>query len=104
MIKYIIAFVLILVFCFPINGISQTETEKPDNGIEQSRRHLLLITKKRLYLQREIDGLLKKSSSKRTTEKIDQLQAQLNLLDLDFESRVTTLSLGDPSLDRKSVV
>ncbi len=99
MIKYIFAVVLIVVFCFPINGISQTEAEKPDNGIEQSRRHLLLITKKRLYLQREIDGLLKKTSSKRTTEKIDQLQAQLNLLDLDFESRVTTLSLGDPKLE-----
>jgi hypothetical protein len=100
MIKQIFAVVLTVLFCFPINGISQTETEKPGNGIEQSRRHLLLITKKRLYLQREIDGLLKKSSSKIISEKIDQLQTQLNLLEMDFESRVTTLSLEDPTLEK----
>jgi len=100
MLKHIFAVVLTVLFCFPINGISQTETKKPGNGIEQSRRHLLLISKKRLYLQREIDGLLKKTSSKTTTEKIDQLQTQLKLLDMDFESRVTTLSLEDPTLEK----
>lgn len=98
--KHILAVVLVIVFCFPVTGFPQTEAEKPDNGIEQSRRHLLLITKKRLNLQREIDELFKKSSSKITTEKIDQLQAQLNLLDLDFESRITQLSLEDPALEK----
>ena len=99
MIKQIIAVVLTVLFCFPIHGICQTETEESGNGIEQSRRHLLLITKKRLYLQGEIDSLSKKSS-KLNSEKIDQLQTQLNLLDLDFESRVTTLSLEDPALEK----
>lgn len=96
--KHILAIVLTLSFCFPVTGLSQTE--EAYTGIEQSRRHLLLITKKRLNLQREIDELFKKSTSKRTTEKIDQLQAQLNLLDLDFESRVTQLSLEDPALEK----
>ena len=60
----------------------------------------MLITKKRLTLQREIDELFKQSASKITSEKINELQAQLNLLELDFESRVTTLPLKDPALDK----
>lgn len=98
--KHIVAAILIIVFCTPINGISQTEVENSGNGIEQSRRHLLLITKKRLSLQQEIDELFKQSTSKITSEKIDKLQAQLNLLELDFDSRVTSLPLEDPSLDK----
>jgi hypothetical protein len=98
--KHIVAATLILVFCSPTLGITQTEVENPDNGNEQSRRHLLLITKKRLTLQREIDELFKQSTSKITSEKIDKLQAQLNLLELDFESRVTTLPLEDPALKK----
>lgn len=98
--KLIFTAVLIIVFCSPLAGISQT-LEEPGNGIEQSRRHLLLITKKRLNLQQEIDALFKKSSSKITTEKIDKLQGQLNLLDLDFESRVTQLSFEDSSVEKK---
>jgi hypothetical protein len=98
--KQLLAVALILVFCSPGVGISQTKAENSGNGIEQSRRHLLLITKKRLSLQREIDALFKQSASKITTEKIEKLQAQLNLLELDFESRVTTLSFEDPSLEK----
>ncbi len=99
-VKYIFAAVLIIIFCTPIHAISQTEVENSGNGIEQSRRHLLLITKKKLYLQREIDALFKRSSSKLTAEKINELQAQMNLLDLDFKSRVTTLPLEDPALEK----
>jgi hypothetical protein len=98
--KHIVAATLILVFCSPISGITQTAVENPGNGIEQSRRHLLLITKKRLTLQREIDELFKQSTSKITSEKINKLQSQLNLLELDFKSRVTTLPLEDPSLEK----
>jgi hypothetical protein len=98
--KLIAVATLIFVFFFPILGVTQTEVEDPENGIEQSRRHLLLITKKRLTLQREIDELFKQSTSKITSGKIDELQAQLNLLELDFESRVTTLPLKDPAAEK----
>lgn len=96
----ILVVVLALALCFPVSGFSQTTEKEAVNGKAQSRRHLLLITKKRLNLQREIDELFKKSTSKITTEKIDQLQIQLNKLDLEFESRVTTLSLEDPALEK----
>jgi len=99
--KLILAIALAIAFCFPIAGISQTGADEPSEGIDKSRRHLLLITKRRLVLQRQIDDLFKKSASKITSENIDQLQAQLGRLDLDFESRVTQLALEDPALKKK---
>ena len=99
--KLIIAVALLIAFSFPIAGISQTGVDDPNDGMEKSRRHLLLITKKSLVLQREIDDLFKKSPSKITSQKTDQLQAQLDKLDLDFESRVTQLAIEDPALKKK---
>ena len=99
--KLILVIALAIAFCFPIAGISQTGADEPSDGIDKSRRHLLLITKRRLVLQRQIDDLFKKSASKITSENIDQLQAQLGRLDLDFESRVTQLALEDPALKKK---
>ena len=97
----ILAVVFVIAFCVPISGVGQAVTDEPGEGIVKSRHHLLLITKRRLVLQREIDELFKKSSSKVTSEKINQLQAQLGKLDLDFESRVTQLNLEDPTQKKK---
>ncbi|GJL77699.1 MAG: hypothetical protein NPINA01_06880 [Nitrospinaceae bacterium] len=71
-------------------------------NLERSRRHLFLITKKGLVLQREINKLLKKPSSKKVTEDIEELQAQLDKLDLDFESMATQLALEDIAEQEKS--
>jgi hypothetical protein len=98
----VLALVLIGVFLLLTAGIclAAEETDRIDK--DKIRRHLFLITKKSLVLQREVDDLLKKPPSKKITEDIEQLQNQLDRLDLDFESMATQLSLEDASAGKKS--
>lgn len=100
-IKRAVTIALINAFLFLATGICQAVEDAKNEDRDKTRRHLLLITKKSLVLQREIDQLLKKPTTKRTTEYIGKLQGQLDNLDLDFESMATQLSLEDSALNEK---
>lgn len=65
------------------------------------QRHLVLITKKIIVLEKEIDALRKKSETKENLQKIIDLQTQIDRLNLNFDSRATSLSLEDSSLKKK---
>ncbi len=65
------------------------------------QRHLILITKKTIVLEKEIDALRKKSETKENLQKIIDLQTQIDRLNLNFDSRATNLSLEDSSLKKK---
>jgi hypothetical protein len=90
-----LAIFLVGVFCLLTTGICLAAEDAENNDRDKIRRHLFLIIKKNLVLQREIDDLLKQPPSKKATEEIGQLQAQLDKLDLDFESMATQLSIED---------
>jgi len=96
-----LAIFLVGVFCLLTTGICLAAEDAENNDRDKIRRHLFLITKKNLVLQREIDDLLKQPPSKKATEEIGQLQAQLDKLDLDFESMATQLALEDTTTSRK---
>ncbi len=100
MAKLIFAIVFTVAFCLPALGVSQTTEDEPTEAIDKSRRHLLLLTKKSLVLQREIEDLYKNSPANIPSEKTQQLQEQLNKLDLDFESRITQIAIEDPSVKK----
>ncbi|MBT6716434.1 MAG: hypothetical protein HOB18_02180 [Nitrospina sp.] len=65
------------------------------------QRHLVLISKKTIVLEKEIDALRKKSETKENLQKIIDLQTQIDRLNLNFDSRATSLSLEDSSLKKK---
>ncbi len=65
------------------------------------QRHLILIIKKTIVLEKEIDALRKKSETKENLQKIIDLQTQIDRLNLNFDSRATNLSLEDSSLKKK---
>jgi len=81
------------IYCFLSAGICLAAEDEAPGDQEKIRRHLFLITKKSLVLQREIDELLKKPTSKKITARIEELQAQRDNVDLDFESMATRLPL-----------
>ena len=99
--KRALAIVLISFICFFTSGTALADENEVQENLDKSQRHLLLITKKSIVLQREINDLLKKPPSKKTTSRIDNLQARLDKLDLDFESMASQLNLEDPSLKKK---
>lgn len=92
---------MIGVFCLLATGTSLAAEDVKGKDPDKILRHLFLITKKSLVLQREVDELLKKPPSKKVTEDIEQLQAQLDRLDLDFESMATQLSIEDANAEEK---
>ncbi len=65
------------------------------------QRHLILITKKTIVLEKEIEALRKKSETKGNLQKIIDLQTQIDRLNLNFDSMATNLSLEDSSLKKK---
>ncbi len=101
-ITWLIALAVLLQLFLFSPGHSQTDLVDPGfENTDKSRRHLFLITKRRLVLQRQMDELLKKPASEKVAERAEKLQAQIDKLDLDFESMATQLSLDDPSLKKK---
>ena len=65
------------------------------------QRHLVLIAKKTIVLEKEIEILRTKSESKENLQKIIDLQTQIDRLNLNFDSMATNLSLEDSSLKKK---
>ena len=65
------------------------------------QRHLVLIAKKTIVLEKEIEILRTKSESKENLQKIIDLQTQIDRLNLNFGSMATNLSLEDSSLKKK---
>jgi hypothetical protein len=85
---------LILSISLPVSSFSEETHLK-------LQRHLILITKKTIVLEKEIDALRKKSETKENLQKIIDLQTQIDRLNLNFDSRATNLSLKDSSLKKK---
>lgn len=90
-------FVLGVLFAGPVRG----DTDPTAVDSDKSRRHLLLISKKFMVLQQEIDALINRPPSRDLTLKIDDLQGQMNKLELDFESMITQLPLEDTGQKKK---
>jgi hypothetical protein len=65
------------------------------------QRHLILIAKKTIVLENEIETLRTKSETKENLQKIIDLQTQIDRLNLNFDSMATNLSLEDSSLKKK---
>jgi small-conductance mechanosensitive channel len=65
------------------------------------QRHLVLIAKKAIFLEKEIATLRKKSETKENLQKIIDLQTQIDRLNLNFDSMATNLSLEDSSRKKK---
>lgn len=97
----ILAVVLTGSICFLAVAAGLAEENGTRENLEKSRRHLLLITKQSIVLQQEIDGLFKKTPSRKTTASIEKLQAQMDKLELDFESMASRLSLETPQKKKK---
>ena len=95
-IRSICVFFLILTLFFSSSSFSEETTESTE-----LQRHLILITKKTLVLEKEIEALRKKSETKENLQKIIDLQTQIDRLNLDFDSLATNLPLKDSSLKRK---
>jgi len=95
-IRSICVFFLILTLFFSPSSFSEETTESTE-----LQRHLILITKKTLVLEKEIEALRKKSETKENLQKIIDLQTQIDRLNLDFDSLATNLPLKDSSLKRK---
>ncbi len=89
-------FILTLFFSLPFSSFSD---EVPDNL--KLQRHLILITKKTIVLEKEIEALRKKSETKENLQKIIDLQTQIDRLNLNFDSMATNLSLEDSSIRQK---
>jgi hypothetical protein len=65
------------------------------------QRHLILIAKKTIVIENEIEALRTKSETKENLQKIIDLQTQIDRLNLSFDSMATSLSLEDSSLKKK---
>lgn len=89
-------FFLILTLFISPSSFSEETTESTE-----LQRHLILITKKTIVLEKEIEALRKKSETKENLQKIIDLQAQIDRLNLDFDSLATNLPLEDSSLKKK---
>ncbi|MFT4578181.1 MAG: hypothetical protein ACI8PD_001755 [Nitrospinales bacterium] len=85
---------LILFISLPVSSFSE-ETNL------RLQRHLILIIKKTIVLEKEIDALRKNSETKENLQKIIDLQTQVDRLNLNFDSRATNLSLENSSLKKK---
>ncbi len=88
--------ILTLVICLPSSSFSEETSDKLE-----LQRHLVLITKKTIVLEKEVDALRKKSETKENLQKIIDLQAQIDRLNLNFDSLATNLALQDTSVKRK---
>lgn len=87
----LLAPILIGGLLFPVFAFAQKSPEQ--EGLDINRRHLILITKRSLVLEKELEELMKKSSSDEVMGKIMFLQAQKDMLQLDFDSIATQISL-----------
>lgn len=79
---------------------SASFSEKTSDNIEL-QRHLVLITKKTIVFEKEVDTLRKKPKTKENLKKIIGLQAQIDRLNLNFDSLATNLTLQDTSVKKK---
>lgn len=93
-----IAFFLILVLftSLPLTCFSEETSENLE-----LQRHLVLISKKIIVLEKEVSALRKKSETKENLQKIIGLQTQIDRLNLNFDSLATNLDLQDTSLKKK---
>ncbi len=89
-------FILALSTSLPTSSFAEETVESSD-----IQRHLILITKKTIVLEKEIEALRKKSETKENLQKIIDLQTQIDRLNLNFDSLATNLSLEDSSLKKK---
>jgi hypothetical protein len=95
--KYL-ALTILLAFStlHPTDSVSE---EAPDQLSLQ--RHLVLIIKKTIVIEKEIEALRANSETKENLQKIINLQNQIDRLNLNFDSMATNLPLEDSSLDKK---
>ncbi len=89
-------FILALSTSLPTSSFAEKTVESLE-----LQRHLILITKKTIVLEKEIEALRKKSETKENLQKIIDLQTQIGRLSLNFDSLATNLSLEDSSLKKK---
>jgi hypothetical protein len=88
--------ILTLFISLPASSFSEETSDKLE-----LQRHLILITKKTIVLEKEVDALRKKSETKENLQKIIDLQTQIDRLNLNFDSLATNLALQDTSLKKK---
>ena len=91
-------FSLILTIFFLYPTFIFAESVPEDTEIQ---RHLILIIKKIIVLESEVEALRKKSETKENLEKIINLQGQIDRLQLNFDSLATSLPLHDGSTKKK---
>ncbi|MZH04481.1 MAG: hypothetical protein F3743_03650 [Nitrospinae bacterium] len=91
----------IAAFLLVFPGISLPSLSFSEETDLKLQRHLILITKKIIVLEKEIEDLRKKSETKENLQKIIDLQTQIDRLTLNFDSRATNLSLEDSALKKK---
>ena len=89
-------FILALFITLPPSTFSEVASDKLE-----LQRHLVLISKKIIVLEKEVEALRKKSETKENLEKIIDLQAQIDRLNLNFDSLATNLTLQDTSRKKK---
>ncbi|MBT3922284.1 MAG: hypothetical protein HOF21_06880 [Nitrospina sp.] len=88
--------ILTLFIALPGSSVSEETSENLN-----LQRHLILIAKKTIVLEKEIEILRTKSETKENHQKIIDLQTQIDRLNLNFDSMATNLSLEDSSLKKK---
>lgn len=93
-------FALFLILTLFISLPSSSFSEETSDKLEL-QRHLVLITKKTIVFEKEVDALRKKSETKENLQKIIDLQAQIDRLNLNFDSLATNLTLQDTSVKKK---
>lgn len=93
-------FVVFLVLALFTSLPALSFSEETSKSLEL-QRHLVLIAKKTIVLEKEIEALRKKSETKENLQKIIALQAQIDRLNLNFDSLATNLQLQDSSLKKK---
>jgi hypothetical protein len=93
-------FVFFLILTLSISLPASSFSEETSDELEL-QRHLVLIIKKTIVLEKEVDALRKKSETKENLQKIIDLQAQIDRLNLNFDSLATNLTLQDTSRKKK---
>lgn len=81
----------------PATVLAQDAVKAPKS--DRARLHLVLITQQSIRLQRELAGLQKKPATKKTSERMLELQNQLDVLDQNFEAAATRLQQDELLFD-----
>lgn len=95
-----LAFTFFLILALPTFLPAPSFSEEIPENL-RLQRHLILIAKKTIVIENEIEALRTKSKTKENFQKIIDLQTQIDRLNLSFDSMATNLSLEDSSLKKK---